>query len=472
MLEFYYFPNTVLMLFFIIGTAFVGLQAANTWLIAFNNLNKRKPEFICELLLLVYVMFLVITPIHAFIMRQQGVFNVIILSKNLYIAGIPSIIMCLYLCFFKKFSYSLPLFFIVLSLPYMSKLNFYVSINVVTTSVLMLRALMNIFREELRRQREVSAFSIKQGMDSLPAGVMYSGIDGYIYLVNSCMLELMDTFFGSEQKDAKKFWENLISCKASSNTYPLSDSSVMLRSDTSTWFFRQKTFVVNNVTYSEILATEITVTDRNLLALEKDREALIEQNAEIEALTEKIVSLQKNQEYLRIRSQIHDVMGQRLTAIQRILQSQTSAGYAQIIPLLQNIVENIREEKRESAGELLLELTLYFKKVGVEIDVTGNLPKDEIVAYAFLSVLREATTNAARHADATKVLVSIEKNIEEYIFTIANNGVQPVKQFKEGGGLSGMRRRVENIRGTFIIEWTPKFNIRIIIPKNNGVGND
>ncbi len=179
-----------------------------------------------------------------------------------------------------------------------------------------------------------------------------------------------------------------------------------------------------------------------------------------------MIALRKEQEYSRIRSQIHDVMGQRLTAIQRLLQSKQPTDSDQIIPLLKNIIENIREEKKESAGELLLELRLYFKRVGIHIILEGNLPDDEEIAYLFLAVLREATTNAARHAEATEILAVISKNTTEYQFRITNNGKQPKNEGVEGGGLGGIRNRVEASGGTLKIDWLPKFAINIVI-KNN-----
>ena len=59
------------------------------------------------------------------------------------------------------------------------------------------------------------------------------------------------------------------------------------------------------------------------------------------------------------------------------------------------------------------------------------------------AAVREALTNAVRHADATELTVKIEQNEKSYHIEISNNGSVTVSKITEGNGLSALRQRLE-----------------------------
>jgi two-component system, NarL family, sensor histidine kinase DesK len=72
------------------------------------------------------------------------------------------------------------------------------------------------------------------------------------------------------------------------------------------------------------------------------------------------------------------------------------------------------------------------------------LPPDTERALAL--ALREAATNVVRHARATVCKVTLEQAGGVIRFTIADNGVGGA--LSEGAGLSGMRARLAEVKGT------------------------
>ncbi len=469
MIHFYFLSNNTLLLLFVLAGATTGLQAAYVWIIAYNNFRKRFFDFLYEFLLMLYVFLLARSPIYAMVNRHTS-----ILYSDSAISFKYVVVILLSLCFFyliikKRYYYAIPLIGIIITLPDLFAFYFYAYLYTMVLCVFLARALRAVIVEQKRKRTDVSAFTIKNVMDTLSAGVLFSGVDGHIFLVNTCMLELMERFFEREQMNAKLFWDLLINGNAQNAETQLLLTTVLLRTSTDTWCFMRRTFDEKNKTYVEIIATDITETDRTFLTLENDTKKLLEQNEEIKILTENMVQLRKEQEFSRLRNQIHDVMGQRLTAIQRMLQSQQPEDYKEIIPLLQNIVENIREEKSKDMSVMLLDLQLYFKKIGIHIFVEGILPEDESIAYLFITTLREATTNAVRHAKATEILAQIFEDKNRYTFSVSNNGKHPKIQGTEGGGLTGIRNRVETSGGNFVVEWLPKFKLSIEIHKEGSV---
>jgi signal transduction histidine kinase len=68
-----------------------------------------------------------------------------------------------------------------------------------------------------------------------------------------------------------------------------------------------------------------------------------------------------------------------------------------------------------------------------------------------IAVLREALTNAARHAQADRVEVLVEVDGERLRLTVTDDGIG----VSEGGrrsGLANLSSRAEQLRGTFIVQ--------------------
>ncbi len=176
--------------------------------------------------------------------------------------------------------------------------------------------------------------------------------------------------------------------------------------------------------------------------------------------------MRKEQEYIRIRSRVHDVLSQRLTAIQRVSQSKEQIDYNTLLFLSQDAINHIKARRGGNAKELFAEIYYYFYKIGLSIELNGNLPDEENLAFLFLAVLRESCTNAIKHAAATRVFVNIEKATEQYRIEITNNGERPRKSLIEGGGLFGIRNRVENAGGSLKVELIPEFSLIIILGRS------
>ena len=59
------------------------------------------------------------------------------------------------------------------------------------------------------------------------------------------------------------------------------------------------------------------------------------------------------------------------------------------------------------------------------------------------AAIREALTNAVRHAEATELTVKIEQDEKRYHIEIFDNGSVSVSSITEGNGLSALRQRLE-----------------------------
>ena len=91
----------------------------------------------------------------------------------------------------------------------------------------------------------------------------------------------------------------------------------------------------------------------------------------------------------------------------------------------------------------------------------GDVYKRQVLADR---AIRECVTNCARHAHGSIVYVNMKENREGYQIQITNDGEPPVKNAKEGGGLSALRKAVEAEQGSMKTFFEPAFYLFLNFP--------
>jgi PAS domain S-box-containing protein len=120
-------------------------------------------------------------------------------------------------------------------------------------------------------------------------------------------------------------------------------------------------------------------------------------------------------------------------------------------------------EERGLMPALREAVTRFGIEQGVETDLVGTLPRPmssdlETLAYR---VVQEALTNAAKHARAGRVVVSVETTATSLRVEVEDDGrgfdSAMTREFLRQGrvGLASMRERVELANGTFVIRSSP-----------------
>ena len=144
---------------------------------------------------------------------------------------------------------------------------------------------------------------------------------------------------------------------------------------------------------------------------------------------------------------IHDELGHCLLATAKAITEESLAENADV--LLESWNSTIHDFSNISTvwtvpdSSLQSELMQVAELIGCRVSFHGEQPKSRKALQLLYAAVREALTNAVRHADATKLTVKIEPCREHYHVEISDNGNVTVSKITEGNGLSALRQRLE-----------------------------
>ena len=222
-------------------------------------------------------------------------------------------------------------------------------------------------------------------------------------------------------------------------------------------------FVINN---NEIITFDITEVYKLHQKLNEQNKKLKENNKKILLSIDNIEELEKEKNLLKLKNKYHDILGQNLSILQQYLNKEniTQENFEEIKFMIQKMFIDIEDTDDTNAN--LENLIKIHKKNGTDIIIDGKLPQNKETAKVFFEIIREATTNAIRHAGSSKVFVKIRETLEETYMIITNDGRKPNEFITENQGIKDMRRKVKKLGGMFYISTVPEFSVNISI-KNN-----
>lgn len=223
--------------------------------------------------------------------------------------------------------------------------------------------------------------------------------------------------------------------------------------------------------YDRVMVSIIDLTERRQAeeALKRSREELRNLAAYQESARE--------EERTRISREIHDLLGQDLTALKLDLawmRNRIPAGNDALLrkiesmsALLDSTAKTVRRISKSLRPAMLDDLGLveavalyireFEERTGIACKVTlpdHDMPANREMATAFFRILQEALTNVVRHAEASQVSLHLYCDGKHGTLRIADDGkgvseaqLRSAKSF----GLMGIRERVAALGGTVSI---------------------
>ncbi len=223
------------------------------------------------------------------------------------------------------------------------------------------------------------------------------------------------------------------------------------------------------------------------------RQASAEAQARLDAQREftQLVHARIEEERAALARELHDELGQSLTAIRSIAKSmmqhpdihggplesharmlfdtagQTSDAMRRMIPRLRPIqLEGMGLV--DAVRDLLTETQQNHPQVQFELSVGGPLPAlDDQLELSAYRITQEAVTNIVRHAQATRAQVSISIDHSTLVLVIADNGKGALTLQREGHyGVRGMQERASAHGGEVSFRPVAEggLEVRVVLP--------
>ena len=354
-----------------------------------------------------------------------------IIDKNLidyYIEYVVAIIILLTLIFEKSISLDILLLVTIMSLLY----------EVISFIYMYFKYI---------KKEKINQFSIKKVIDSSDFGILVLKGNKSV-LINNTMyailnkLNIKTNYIANIIKQSEEQMEGNYVVKVEEKYY---------------------LFIINQ---NEVIAFDITEEYSLKKELDEQNEKIKLNNKELVSSMENIEKLEKEKNLLKIKNKYHDLLGQNLSVLQQYLNKEeiNQENFDEIKFMIKKMFIDI--EDTEDSNTNLQNLIKIHQNNGTNIIIKGKLPENEKQAKVFFEIIREATTNAIKHAESSKIFVEIKETLEKTNMVITNDGKKPNEFITENEGIKGLRRKVEEIKGYFYVSTVPQFSVNVSI-KNN-----
>jgi signal transduction histidine kinase len=213
-------------------------------------------------------------------------------------------------------------------------------------------------------------------------------------------------------------------------------------------------------------------------ALRRNHERQItESEARLRALSTQLLTAQED-ERRRLSRDLHDELGQLVTAVTLDLQRASRAGEPEkardligralrgsecLLSSIQEIAARVRPALLDDLGlkaAVQHLLSGYERRTGIATRADLHVEDPEVppaVAENVYRILQEALTNVSKHARSPEVQVELHAAGGRVVLTVRDSGVgfAPEALGGKGLGLLGMRERAELLGGTFAVRAAP-----------------
>jgi signal transduction histidine kinase len=255
------------------------------------------------------------------------------------------------------------------------------------------------------------------------------------------------------------------------------------KNKTSFWFEVRTTVLEGNGHFVGTRNYLWDITERKVF-----EELLQKNNEEITRLSQHVESI-REQEQKKFAANLHDDLGQLITAIKMDLswiksnaiseeakiKQKANSGLQvvdQALSNIKNMTANLRPPVIDNLGlcEAIENLVHQFRERSqftIELNLPGDTPSiSPDISITVYRIVQEALTNVLKHAHASKVRINLSHEDCGLAISISDNGegVELDKiDSKVSFGLIGIRERVLHRKGTFNIESKPGLGTKLEI---------
>lgn len=313
--------------------------------------------------------------------------------------------------------------------------------------------------------RKISVSSIKEAFDNLPSGICFFDSAGMLVLINKKMTELAFALTGRDLQYSDDM-DILLSFPLAADR--INENTCLLRDGEVRQFSHERIRAENGRLYDRYIAVDITEIYYKNKQLEEQTMRQARAVADLERMNADCAAAAREEEVLFLKSLIHNEAGACILAARNYLETGGKGDKAALVEMLsltsdlllgasdsvrsQGAVSDLTEAARAAGAELVFDFP-----EGTDRFDPDSLPR------LVIDTVREAVTNAIRHAGADRINVRLSREDGRVKAVVTNTGKLPDVEITEGSGLSSIRGRVERAGGVLHIESRPEFRLTVII---------
>ena len=281
---------------------------------------------------------------------------------------------------YRRFSNILTVIFVALSLPCFDGPlgRGFAFIFMAGVLFFLVRASDGLLNNIRHLKGNLSRLSVKEAVDTLHGGILFSTAGGRVVLQNSGMLALVRSIFGMPVPNPTELWRML---QTHQGVLAMPDAKLgvklLIRLPDTAFEFSRETIAIGYRTYSLICAVDVTEADRITRELNTVTDELGRTAGRLQYVLDHYEEIKSAREAVELKRRIHDMMGQRISVLNRALQSPPTDVQilTDITPLLSDLMRDIRESRADCPSEVLGHMQRTFDLAGVGLPLTVPCPR-------------------------------------------------------------------------------------------------
>ncbi len=300
------------------------------------------------------------------------------------------------------------------------------------------------------KEEHITPMSVKDSIDMLHAGLCYWEDGGRIILSNKKMDEICLAISGEMLLNGEKFYNCI-----ESECMPMPDGTIK--------YFLHNPVEFEDKQIHELIAADVTELYKKNELLEQETISLQKMNESLRRYNQNIEETVRKQEILDAKVYIHDEMNRlMLVTTANAEMPMSEEEFKEILTLWRNNAILLGAETDKARVNMdITEVNQLADLLGIQLKWGGEQPWSipASIREVFIMVAREAIANAVKHAEAKNMTIGIHKKNEKLTIRISNDGKVPTGKISLGGGLTNIKRMVEQKKGQFRVEVNEHFNM-------------
>lgn len=317
------------------------------------------------------------------------------------------------------------------------------------------------------KERYRTSAMIRNAIDTYPDGICFAAADGRPILANKRINDVCYELTGHTVTNAAAMWQEL-ELQAITPTHE-ADSILCRLRDGTVWQFTKRPLSGERFSVMQYEVSDITELYEYRNRLEENNLRVSKLHERQRELLQNIVQNNLDKELLSAKMRIHDNFGRILIMTKNAL---ADTGHEQsridLFTAWSNVIADMENaavipDERKSSPQI--ELLQVADLIGCRVEFLGKQPKERKALLLLYTAIREALTNAVKHAGADKLTIYISDSKGRYDIEIRSNGREMHSQIQEGGGLGSLRKRLEQDGATLDYRYDGPVTLVLTIPK-------